>query len=152
MLTGLVATAASPLFAATTLVWLARRSRRENEQLRRELDQAEADLDATDRGFSAVMALLGRATERLDYIALHGGHAQRRWTAQLPPAPRAWSDLRPDQQAQLGVFVELAACQVCVDTIDMTELLAATGPQQDALVHVADDLLTLTQQDVERLV
>lgn len=152
MLTGLVATAASPLFAATTLVWLARRSRRQNEQLRRELDQAEADLAATDRNFSAVMAVLARATERLDYIAVHGGHAQRRWAAQLSPPPRAWSDLRPDQQRQFGGFIELAACQVCVDTIDMTELLAATGPDQDALLEVADDLLTLTQQDVERLV
>jgi transcriptional regulator with XRE-family HTH domain len=152
MLTGLVATAASPLFAATTLVWLARRNRRQNEQLRRELDQAEADLGATDRGFTAVMVVLARATERLDYIAVHGGHAQRRWTAQLPPPPTTWSDLRPDQQSQFGGFIELAACQVCVDTIDMTELLAATGPQQDALLEVADDLLTLTQQDVERLV
>jgi transcriptional regulator with XRE-family HTH domain len=152
LLTGLIATAASPLFAATTLVWLARRSRRQNEQLRLELDQAEANLVESERGFRAVMALIVRATERLDYIAVHGGHAHRRWQHHLPTAPTTWSALSPDQQARFAAFVELAACQICVDTIDMTELLAASGEQQDALLRVADDLLALTQHDVERLV
>ncbi len=152
LLTGLVATAASPLFAATTLFWLARRSRKQNDQLARELDQAEATLTSSQRGFDTVMSLLGRATACLDYIALHGGHAQRRWQSQLPPAPRSWGDLGPDQQRQLAAFVELAACQVCVDTIDMTELLAASGPHQDGLLRVADAVLTLARQDAERLV
>lgn len=152
MLTGFLASAASPLFAATTLMWLARRSRRQNEQLRLELDQAEANLTATERGFDAVMDILGRATERLSYIAVHGGHALARWQAQLPSGPAAWTDLSHDQQRQYLGFVEVAACLVCVDTINMTELLAATGPHQSTLMAVADDILTLARRDVELLV
>ena len=82
-----LASAASPLFAASTLAWLARRSRQQNEALRLQLDEAEANLRATERGFDAVMVLLGRATDCLDYIAVHGAHALRRWQSQLPEAP-----------------------------------------------------------------
>ena len=152
LLTGLLASAASPLFAATTLIWLARRSRQQNQQLRLELDRAEANLVETERGFVAVMTTLDRATERLAYIAVHGGHALGRWQAQLPSGPRAWTDLSDDQHRHYLDFVAVAACQVSADTINMTDLLAATGSQQALLVQVADDILTLAQHDVERLV
>ncbi len=152
LLAGLLATAASPLFAATTLLWLARRSRLQDEQLRVELDQAEANLASSEQGFDAVMDLLGRSTDRLGYIAVHGGHALLRWQARLPAEARIWGEMAASDQRQYADFVEVAAAQVCVDTVNMTELLAATGPQQAALVQVADAILTLARQDVERLV
>ena len=152
LLAGFVASAASPLIAAGTLAWLARRSRRQNDRLRIELDQAEANLVATQRGFDAVMDILTRATEPLGYIAVHASHAHRRWQSQLPASPIHWSDLSDDQQRQYHAFVEVAACQVCVDSINMTELLAAPSEQQARLIQVADDILTLAQQEVEILV
>jgi transcriptional regulator with XRE-family HTH domain len=152
LLAGFVASAGSPLFAAGTLAWLARRSRRQNDQLRLELDQAEANLAATQQGFSAVMDILARATELLQYVAVHGSHAQRRWLAHLPDGPRRWSDLRPDQQHQYTTFVDVATCQVWVDTIDMTELLAAPPDQQARLIQVADDILTMARESVTLLV
>jgi transcriptional regulator with XRE-family HTH domain len=152
LLTGFLASAASPLFAAGTLAWLARRSRRQNEQLRMELDQAEANLASTERGFNAVMDVLTRATETLGYIAVHASHAQQRWHTRLPESPIDWSDLSPDQQRQYDAFVEVAARQVLVDSINMTELLAAQGEQQARLIEVANDILTLAKHDVELLV
>ena len=152
LLTGFVASAASPLFAAGTLAWLARRSRRQNDQLRIELDQAEANLAATRLGFEAVMDILSRATHLMDYVAVHAAHARRRWQAQLPHGATHWSDLGPDQQRQYHGFVEVAACQVCVDSINMTELLAASAAEQATLIQLADDILTLAQQQVEILI
>jgi transcriptional regulator with XRE-family HTH domain len=152
LLAGFLASAASPLFAAGTLAWLARRSRRQNDQLRMELDQAEANLVATERGFDAVMDILTRATEILGYIAVHASHAQQRWQAQLPESPIDWSDLSQDQQRQYDAFVEVAGRQVLVDSINMTELLTAKGEQQARLIQVADDILTLAKHDVELLV
>jgi transcriptional regulator with XRE-family HTH domain len=152
LLAGFVASAASPLIAAGALAWLARRSRRQNDRLRIELDQAEANLVATQRGFDAVMDILARATEPLSYIAIHASHAHRRWQAQLPAGPIHWSDLSEDQQRQYRAFVEVAACQVCVDSINMTELLSAPGEQQARLIQVADDILTLARHEVEILV
>jgi transcriptional regulator with XRE-family HTH domain len=152
LLTGFLASAASPLFAAGTLAWLARRSRRQNDQLRMELDLAEANLAATDRGFDAVMDVLTRATEILGYIAVHASHAQQRWEAHLPESPIDWSDLSQDQQRQYEAFVEVAGRQVLVDSINMTELLTADLEQQARLIHVADDILTLAKHDVELLV
>jgi hypothetical protein len=152
LLTGFVASAASPLIAAGTLAWLARRSRLQNDLLRLELDQAEANLTATQPGFDAVLDILARATELLGYIAIHASHAQHRWHAQLPTSPIRWSDLSQDQQRQYRAFVEVAACQVVVDSINMTELLAAQGEQQATLIQVADDILTITRQEVELLV
>jgi hypothetical protein len=138
--------------AAGTLAWLARRSRRQNDQLRMELDQAEANLAATERGFDAVMDVLTRATEILGYIAVHASHAQQRWHIQLPEGPIHWSDLSQDQQHRYEAFVDVAGLQVLVDSINMTELLAADGEQQARLLHVADDILTIAKQDVELLV
>ena len=152
LLTGFVASAASPLFAAGTLAWLARRSRRQNDQLRIELDQAEANLAATRLGFAAVMEILTRATGLMDYVAVHAAHALRRWQAQLSPGATRWSDLGRDQQRQYLAFVEVAACQVCVDSINMTELLAAPAEEQATLIQLADDILTLAQQQVEILI
>ena len=153
LLTGFVASAASPLFAAGTLAWLARRSRRQNDQLRIELDQAEANLAATQLGFDAVMDILGRATELMGYIATFT--PATRSAGGMPSSPRRpirWSDLGREQQRQYQAFVEVAACQVCVDSINMTELLAAPGEQQASLIQVADDILTLAQQQVEILI
>ena len=152
LLTGFLASAASPLFAAGTLAWLARRSRRQDDQLRIELDQAEANLTDTQPGFDAVMDILARATNLLGYIAVHAGHAQHRWRTHLPAEPIHWSRLSDEQQRQYQAFVEVAACQVGVDSIDMTELLATQGEQQARLIQVADGILTLAQQDVELLV
>jgi hypothetical protein len=152
LLTGFVASAASPLIAAGTLAWLARRSRRQNDQLRIELDQAEANLAATERGFGAVMDILDRAAEPLNYIAIHASHAQIRWQSQLPAGPIRWSDLTENQQRQYDAFVEVAACQVCVDSINMTELLAGPGEHQARLIQVADDILTLAHHQLEVLV
>jgi len=98
------------------------------------------------------MDILARATELLGYIAVYGSHAQRRWQAQLPRSPLRWSDLSQDQQRQYKAFVEVAACQVWVDSINMTELLAAQRDQQARLIQVADDILTLAQQAIEMLV
>ena len=152
LLTGFLASAASPLLAAGTLAWLARRSRRQNDQLRMELDQAEANLAATERGFDAVMDVLTRATEILGYIAVHASHAEQRWHVKLPQSPILWSDLSQDQQRRYEAFVDVAGLQVLVDSINMTELLAADGEQQARLIHVADDILTIAKQDVELLV
>jgi transcriptional regulator with XRE-family HTH domain len=152
LLTGVVATAASPLIAAGALAWLARRSRRQNDQLRIELGQAESNLTATQPGFDAVMDLLTQATELLAYIALHASHALRRWRATLPAGAARWSDLSADQQGAYAVFVDVAAYQVCVDSINMTELLAAPVGQQAALIQTAGAILQVARQDVEVLI
>lgn len=152
LLSGFVAAAASPLVAAGTLAWFARRSRQQNDQLRMELDQAESNLTVTQSGFDAVMRLLSEATRLLDYVAVHAAHAQRRWRAILPVSPTPWPDLSPDQQRQYAAFVDVAAWQVCVDSINMTELLAAPAEQQSALIHAADDVLTVARHELETLV
>jgi transcriptional regulator with XRE-family HTH domain len=152
LLGGFVASAASPLIAAGTLAWFARRSRQQNERLRLELDQAESNLTATQPGFDAVMRLLTEATQLLDYIAVHAAHAQRRWRTALPTGPAPWSDLSTDQQRAYATFVDVAAYQVCVDSINMTELLAASAEHQTALIQAAEAILDVARRDVELLV
>jgi hypothetical protein len=152
LVTGFVATAASPLIAAGALAWLVRRSRRQNDQLRIELDQAELNLVTTQRGFEAGMGLLAEATDILGYIAVHASHALRRWRATLPTAPAEWSDLGTDQQHAYTTFVEIAAHQVCVDSIDVTGLLAAPAQRQTALIEAAEAILAHARHKVELLV
>jgi hypothetical protein len=152
LLGGFVASAGSPLIAAGALAWVARRSRQQNDQLRIELDQADSNLTTTQPGFEAVMDLLTDATELLGYIAVHAAHALGRWRSARPAGPVRWSDLQPDHQRAYTTFVDVAAHQVCVDSINMTDLLAAPPEQQAALIEAARAILVGARREVERLV
>jgi hypothetical protein len=94
---------------------------------------------------------LPRATEILDYIAVHASHAFKKWRADLAPRPMAWPDMTPEQQRRYQDFITIAGCQLSVVTISFEEFMATDGEQLDRLIESANEVLTQAAKTVEAL-
>lgn len=133
---------------AGTLVARAKRNRKEQEELAARLAEAEAELSVTQPGFDAVLVLLPRATETLEYIALHAGHALTRWEAAL--GDRAtWRSLGDDAQQRYQDFVDVAGAQLSLANIDFEALAAANGTDRDGLIERAEGVLARAERVVK---
>jgi hypothetical protein len=131
-----------------------KRNRQQQQELTAKLDQAEAELAATMAGIDALENLLPRATQSLDYIATHAGHALSRWEQRLPPSS-AWESLGRPAQRRYRDFAEIAAAQARIVTIipaNVQGLLTTRGTDQAQLIHATDGLLTDSMRLITALV
>lgn len=151
LLTGIIA-APVGILALGGLIWVTRRNRRQDVELRQQLDQAETELAETQRGFEALADALVRGASALEYIRIHASHALARWDKSLPASSTDWSALTAIQQQRYRDFIEVAACQVSVATLNLEELVAFRGQQLDHAVDVAGEVLTQAQASLEALV
>lgn len=151
LLTGIVA-APALLLAVGGLVWMAKRNQRQQQELSARLDEAEAELAATQPGFDALAGILPRATETLDYIATHAGHAFERWASSLPSLPTNWDSLEDSERRRYHDFIEIAASQLAVVSINVQDLMALRGDERKHLIAFADEVLVQTQNVVRTLV
>jgi len=151
LLTGIVA-APALLLAAGGLAWMVRRNRKQQQELIQKLDEADAELAATKRGFEALTDFLPRATNTLDYIATHAGHALKRWEQRLEPSPREWESMSAAQQRTYQNFVEISASQLAVATIDIQNLMTTRSDEREQLIKLTDEVLTQAQSTVESVV
>lgn len=135
--------------AALALVWMAKRTRKRQQERAAQLAAAEAELAATKPGVEALQDLLPRASASLDYIATHAGHALNRWADQLGPGSTTWEALGPPGQQHFEDFVEIAAAQVAIVTINVQGLLTTRGRDQAELIELADKVLIRAQDAVE---
>ena len=151
ILTGIVA-APALLLAVGGLVWMVKRNRKQQQQLAEQLNEAEADIAATQRSFEALISILTRATETLDYIAVHARHALKRWENQLGPRPLDWVSMSPDEQQRYQDFIAISASQLSVVSINVQDLMAARGEDREKLIEFADEVLKQAQSTTEALV
>ncbi|OWY63108.1 hypothetical protein B7486_54875 [cyanobacterium TDX16] len=131
------------------LAWKVRRDRKQRAELAAQLDEAEASLAATRPGIEALGSALPRATETLDYVATHAGHALGRWTARMGTEPRAWVSLDEPDRRRYEELLEVATAQISVATFDFQGLLTTTGADREQLVRLADDVLSQAQATVQ---
>ena len=141
VLAGIVAAPAVILFAGG-LLWMAKRNRKQQQEFAAKLDEAEAELAATMPGLKALQNPRPRAAETLDYIATHAGHALNRWEDQLGPGSMTWDSLGEAVQRRYQDFIEIAAAQLAIVTINVQGLLTTRGSDQDDLIQLADEVLT----------
>lgn len=123
---------------------------RKEQRLTEELDQFEASLRTTRRGYEAIEEILPRATAVLDDIAVHGTRALNRWAAQLGPLP--WGSLAPADEQRYRDFIELSTCQVVAGAINIQELLERSGQAQEDLIAAIDEGVNRAQATVAKLV
>lgn len=149
---GLAGIVAAPWFAlaAGGLVLMIKRNRKQQQELAAQLDLAEAELDAAEPGFNALMDMLPRATETLDYIATHAGHALNRWENQIGPGTLTWQQLGSEGRQRYNDFIAISAAQVTVLRIDVQSLLTARDSDDlYQLITDTDRALTVSRDAVE---
>lgn len=132
LLTGIVA-APTVVLLAGGLYLAHRRNKSQEAKLNTQLDVAEASLDATQTGFDLLADTLTRATMTLDYIGVHAAHALEKWERGLGARPIAWESLTADQQQSYRHFIEIAACELAVDSIEVAQLLTT---EREDLAHL----------------
>lgn len=147
VLAGIVA-APAIILAAGGLLWMAKRNRRQQQAMAAKLSEAEAELAATKPGVNALLEILPRATETLDYIATHAGHALNKWEQQLGPNEVAWESLSEASQQRYHDFVEIAAAQLAIVTTNVQGLLTTRGDEQTRLIQLADEVLAQSHRSV----
>ncbi len=144
-----IAAAPMAIFLAGGLTYASRRNRRQRQELADQLDAAEAELAATAPGVGALRDLLPRATATLDYIATHAGHAVARWQDQLDPGPLTWESLGPDGQKLYHAFIDIAGAQQAIATLSFESMLLARDDDRDALIQLADQVLSTAHDTVQ---
>ncbi len=133
-------------------MWKVRRNRKQQEEAKKQLDAIEAEIAATREGFEAVASILPRSREILDYIAVHAGHALKRWESQLGSRPIDWKSMSAADRKRYQDFIDISANQLAVATIDVTKLMASRGDEQEEMIAVAEEVLKQSKATIESLV
>lgn len=124
-----------------------KQARRRRETAAR-LDAAEEDLARTQANVDALDDIIARATELFEYVALHAAHAVVRWCEELGDGPIDWTAIDSEQRQRYDDFVEIAAAQLAVATIDLQEIAASRGSDLDRAVALADQILLQSREAI----
>lgn len=140
--------AAVPIYGALAVLTRAvvLRSRKQQREAAELLDGAELAFNERSRSIEDLVRLLGAATDTLNYIAIHASHALSRWGKDLGKEPRTWESLSTSERNQYLDFVEIAAAQYRIRTIDFANFL--TSDDLDRATVLADKILTQTNDVV----
>lgn len=151
LLTGIVAAPTVVLFAGG--LYLAhRRNKSQEAKLNTQLDVAEASLDATQTGFDLLADTLTRATTTLDYIGVHAAHALEKWERGLGARPIAWESLTAEQQQSYRHFIDIAACELAMDSIEAAQFMTTEGENLEHLESAIAATLNYADTTVRALV
>lgn len=88
----------------------------------------------------------------LDYVAVHAGHALKRWQRGLGPLPTQWKSLTDEQRARYQDFVEVLSCQLSVISINVNDIAAASDVERVLMTEFALEVLRRSKRTVEALV
>ncbi|MFI1064534.1 MULTISPECIES: hypothetical protein [Streptomyces] len=152
LLTGMVAAPAAALAAAGFYVLRRRRNKKEEERLRTEVEAAEAALDQSQQGFDAMIEVLLRAPDIMEYVSVHGTHALEKWRAGLPPEPRDWASLGEDGQERYKGFLRVAGCLLAVSSINVSALLTAEPDALREMDAAIDETLRYADRTIRSIV
>ena len=125
----------------------AKRNRKQQESATK-LAAAEADIATNQANVDALLDVIPRATDILDYIAVHASHALTRWGAQIGEDPVPWMKLGEAEQQRYQDFVAVAAAQLAVATIDFQELATSREEDLDQATALADQILIQSQRAI----
>lgn len=134
---------------AESAVALIMSTRKQQQERMRKLDEIEHQLGATEEGTGALITRLPRATELLNYIAVHAGHALDRWERGLGELEPTWETLGPEAEDRFREFVLIAQTAFAI----RIEFEALSSAQQsddlrrkigdvDALLTIANEVVT----------
>lgn len=110
------------------------------------LAAAEGDIAANQANIETLLDIIPRATEVLDYVAVHAGHALTRWRSQIGEDAVRWNKLSEYEQQRYQDFVAIAAAQLAVTSIDLQELATSRDSHLEQATALADQILSQSQR------
>lgn len=133
---------------------LARRSIRRAAEFEGTVTEAETLHALGERGFDALVSMTGRSAAILDFIAVHGAHAQRKWHAALGDGAASWASMTARQQDRYGDLVAVLACQMAAEDIASVAhlLLTMQGDELTALIEATSGSLDHIDAAVRSLI
>lgn len=126
--------------AGAAVGWHKATAKRSSKQ-QKDLAEAEAEIAQTQPAVDALRDLIPKATETLDYIAVHASHALSRWEAEVGGEPRGWGSLSASEQQRYYDFVEVAAAHLAVVTMRLDDLLTTRDDDLERAKALADEVL-----------
>lgn len=145
----LVAAVAAGAVVATILERQAAAKRnRKLQESEAQLAAAEADIAANQANVEALLDIIPRATEILEYIAVHASHALTRWGIQVGEGAVHWKQLGEAEQRRYEDFVAVAAAQLAVATIDLEPLATSRERDFEQATALADQILIQSQRAI----
>jgi transcriptional regulator with XRE-family HTH domain len=133
---------------AESAVALIMNTRKQQQERLRKLDEIEKQLAATEEGAGALITRLPRATELLNYIAVHAGHALDRWERGIGPSTSTWGNLGVEAVERFREFVLIAQTALAI-RIEFEELSSTVqGEDLRRKIGDVDALLTLANEVV----
>ena len=79
---------------------------------------------------------------------MHAAHALTRWEAQIGEGQLDMQSLTADEQQRYQDFVEIAAAQLAVGTIDFRELMTSRGSDLERVTALTDEILTQSRKAI----
>ncbi|HEV2069716.1 MAG TPA: helix-turn-helix transcriptional regulator [Acidimicrobiales bacterium] len=143
-LTGLAFSA----LGTTAILMMQQRNRQQRRELTAKLDETEAELAESQPNVEALRELMPEATEILEYIAVHAGHALNRWDALIGQGPCEWQSLSGAEQQRYQDFVEIAAAQLAVAAMDFENLTTERGGELKRATAVAREILSQARKTI----
>ena len=145
---GWIVAGAMATAVVASLMSRAKRNKRQQQELGATLDEIEDRIAETQPGVDALRELIPSATETLDYIATHAGHALNRWEGQIGQGAVDWRSLSAGGQERYHEFVKIAAAQLAVASIDFESLLKCSGVELEQARAVAGEVLAQSREVV----
>lgn len=133
--------------AGAAIGWQKATAKRSSKQ-QHDLAEAEAAIAQTQPAVDALRDLVPKATETLDYIAVHASHALTRWEAAVGPESRDWGSLSANEQQRYYEFIEIAAAQLAVATMKLGDLLTTRDDELERAKALADEVLAQSRKVV----
>jgi transcriptional regulator with XRE-family HTH domain len=124
-----------------------KRTRRRQESAAK-LAAAEDEIAQNQPNVEALLDAIPRATDTFDYIAVHAAHALARWESQIPEGSVAWEELGQPQQERYREFVDIAAAQLAIATIDLQELATSRDGELEQASALADQVLIQSRRTI----
>lgn len=131
--------------AAVVGLWEVTRSRKEQRELKAKLAEVEKQISDTQADLEALQRLMTKATKLLEYIAIHAGHALRRWYEQLDRASGKRQTLGASDKQRYQEFVDVAAAQITISSINFENLLPGRGADLERERAVAEEILNQSE-------
>jgi len=144
----LTAVAAGAVVATIIERQAAAKHKRKAQESAAKLDAAEAEIAANQPNVEALLDVIPRATELLEYIAVHASHALTRWGGLIGDDPVGWVKLSRTEQQSYDDFVAVAAAQLSVASIDFQELATSRGSDLEQATALADQILIQSRRAI----